>query len=142
MQRPLRTGSVSEFWSRRWNTAFNHIAFTLALRPLSRRFGPSGGIMGVFFLSGLIHELVISLPASGGFGLPAAYFVFQGFGILLERRLFCEVRTSPLDKRAGKLAVLNRLFTICVVGGPAFILFHPPFIHNVILPMLRAFGGK
>ena len=143
MRKPLRSGSVSEFWSRRWNTAFNHIALTLAFRPLSRRFGASRGIIGVFFLSGLIHELVISLPAGGGYGLPTAYFVLQGLGILLERRLFRGTRRcSPVNKRAGEMAVLKRVFTILVVAGPALILFHLPFIHNLILPMLRAFGGK
>jgi hypothetical protein len=30
------------------------------------------------------------------------------------------------------------MFTLVVTGAPAFWLFHPPFVRNVILPMLRA----
>jgi hypothetical protein len=32
-------------------------------------------------------------------------------------------------------------FTLVVTVAPLFWLFHPPFIHNVILPMLTAIGA-
>jgi hypothetical protein len=35
----------------------------------------------------------------------------------------------------------GRLFALAVTAGPAFWLFHPPFIHNVILPMFQAIGA-
>ena len=34
-----------------------------------------------------------------------------------------------------------RCFTIIITAAPAFWLFHPPFINNVILPMLHAIGA-
>ena len=91
-------------------------------------------LLAVFAVSGLLHELVISLPARGGYGLPSIYFAAQGLGLLLER------------SRAGRRLGLGRgwrgrLFALVVVAGPAFWLFHPPFIHKVILPMLRAIGA-
>ncbi len=148
MQQPLRATSVSEFWSKRWNTAFNQIAFTLAFRPIARRFGGPAGTMTVFLLSGLVHELVISVPAGGGYGLPTAYFLVQGVGVLLERLLFGgrQPPARPVEEGAGERKSsgheLRRIFTILIVVPAAFILFHPPFIHNVILPMVRAIGGK
>jgi len=133
MQKPLLARSVSDFWGKCWNTAFNEAAFKLAFRPLARRFGGPAAIIGVFLLSGLVHELVISVPAGGGYGLPTAYFLLQGTGLLLERTLFRRLQSgSPL----------NRLFTLLTIAAPAYFLFHPPFIHNVILPMLQAFGGN
>jgi hypothetical protein len=33
------------------------------------------------------------------------------------------------------------LFTFIVTAAPAFWLFHPSFIRNVILPMLHAIGA-
>jgi len=30
---------------------------------------------------------------------------------------------------------------LIVTTAPVFCLFHPPFIHNVILPMLHAIGA-
>lgn len=133
MRAPLRATSLGEFWSRRWNTAFNNLAHELAFRPLASRWGAKGAMLGVFLISGLVHEAVISLPARGGYGFPTAYFLLQGGGILLER--------SPWGCRTGLGSGLKgRLFAMAFAALPAFWLFHPPFVRNVILPMLRFIG--
>ena len=82
--------------------------------------------MAAFFISGLIHELVISLPAGAGYGLPTAYFLLQGIGILTERVL-------P--------RIRGRIFTILITAVPAFWLFHPPFVRIVFLPFMKAIGA-
>jgi hypothetical protein len=106
----------------------------LAFKPLARRRGAAGAMLMVFVISGLIHDLVISLPARGGYGLPTAYFLIQAGGVMFER--------TTLAKRLG----LGRgfrgwLFTVLIVAGPAFWLFHPAFVRNVALPMLHAIGA-
>jgi predicted DCC family thiol-disulfide oxidoreductase YuxK len=135
MRRPIFATSLAEFWSVRWNTAFNALAHDLAFRPLARKFGVSRATLGVFLISGIVHDLVISLPARAGFGLPTAYFVFQGIAVLAER--------SALSRRLGlSRGFRGWLFTLVCVGAPAFWLFHPPFVINVILPMLHAIGAN
>ena len=135
MQHPLAATSLNDFWGKRWNAAFNELAFRFAYRPLRRRTNAIAATLGVFGLSGLIHELVISLPAHGGYGLPTAYFLIQGFGLVLER--------SPLGQHIGLgQGLRGRIFALTVTAGPAFWLFHPPFIHNVILPMFQAIGAN
>jgi len=134
MRQPSRAMSLADFWGRRWNAAFHFLANNLVFRPMLRRVGTSGATFAVFLVSGLIHELVISLPARGGYGLPTMYFATQGLGVLFER--------TPVAKRLG----LSRgwrgwLFTMACTAGPAFWLFHPVFVHNVILPMLHAIGA-
>ena len=124
-----------DFWSRRWNTAFNTLAHEFAFRPLARRYGAGRATLGVFLISGLVHEAVISLPARGGFGLPTAYFIWQGLGVLVER------------SRWGRRMGLGRgwrgwLFVVTFVAAPAFWLFHPPFVQHVILPMLQFIGAN
>jgi alginate O-acetyltransferase complex protein AlgI len=85
-------------------------------------------------MSGIIHDLIISLPARAGFGLPTAYFLFQGLAVLAER--------SAIGRRNGLgKGFRGWLFTVSCAGGPAFWLFHPQFIHHVMLPMLRAIGA-
>jgi hypothetical protein len=85
----------------------------------------------VFVLSGLIHDLVISLPARAGYGLPTAYFVLQGVGITFER--------SALGRRVGLGKVLEGwIFMVLVVAAPAYFLFHPWFVVRVILPFMHA----
>jgi len=126
MDAPLRSTSVAEFWGRRWNGAFNDLALGLVFRPMARRAGVVVATLSAFALSGLIHELVISLPAGAGFGLPTGYFLLQGLAVLAQR----------------KTAILRGwLFTMLVVAGPAFWLFHPPFVRRVIIPFMHAIGA-
>ena len=126
MDAPLRSTSVAEFWGRRWNGAFNDLALGLVFRPMARRVGATAATLSAFGVSGLVHELVISLPAGGGYGLPTGYFLLQGLAVLAQRR-----STTLRGNLSGWL------FTMIVVAAPAFWLFHPPFVQRVILPFMQ-----
>jgi predicted DCC family thiol-disulfide oxidoreductase YuxK len=134
MQSPLRATSLAAFWGVRWNTAFNKLVNDHAFRPLARRVGVSWATLVVFAISGVIHELALSFPARGGCGLPFGYFILQGMGVLIER--------SPVGRALG-LAHGWRgwLFMFIFTAAPAYWLFHPAFIHNVIQPMLHFIGA-
>ncbi|MFZ0828368.1 MAG: MBOAT family protein [Verrucomicrobiia bacterium] len=134
MRQPLLAVSLAEFWGRRWNTAFHFLAHDLVFRSMLRRVGPAGATFAVFLLSGAIHELVITLPACGGYGLPTMYFTIQGLGIIFER--------TPLARQLGLgQGWRGRLFAMACAAGPAFWLFPPIFVHHIILPMLQAIGA-
>lgn len=131
MSSPIVSKSLTEFWGKRWNLGFRQLANDFIFRPLHRRIGASSAGLLVFIVSGLIHDLVISLPAGGGYGLPTAYFVLQGLGVTFER--------SAMYRRLGMQTPLrSRVFTFVVAATPAFWLFHPPFLHRVILPFMQA----
>jgi hypothetical protein len=85
MNTPIASTSLGEFWGRRWNTAFRDLTHRFLFRPMTRRFGVRGGMAAGFVFSGLVHELVISVPAGGGYGGPTLFFTAQGIGILIER---------------------------------------------------------
>ena len=135
MCNPLRSTSLAEFWGRRWNTAFHELAIRFTFRPLRRLTGVTAASLVVFFISGLIHELVISLPAHGGYGLPTGYFLLQGLGIVAERTQLGHTL------RLGQ-GLRGWVFTVVMTAGPAFLLFPSPFIRSVILPMLAAVGAN
>jgi hypothetical protein len=134
MNRPWAATTVGEFWGRRWNLAFRDLTYRFLFRPLSSRVGPRWGVAAVFVFSGLVHDLVISTPAGGGFGLPTLFFLIQLVGLFAER------------SRAGRTLGLGsgwrgRLFTAAVLLGPAPLLYHPPFVRNVVVPFMRALGA-
>jgi len=130
MDKPLLSASLSEFWGRRWNLGFRQLGHEWIFQPLHRKLGVARAGFLVFVLSGLIHDLVISVPARGGYGLPTAYFVLQGAGVALERSQF----GRRLGLRGG---VTGWVFMALLTAGPAFWLFHPPFLRNVVLPFMR-----
>ena len=130
MSKPILSKTLSEFWGKRWNLGFRQLAHDYIFRPLHRRIGPAAAGFLVFVVSGLIHDLVISLPARGGYGLPTAYFVIQGLGVMMER--------SALGRSLGlQHGVSARIFMFVVTAVPAFWLFHPPFVLRVIIPFMH-----
>jgi alginate O-acetyltransferase complex protein AlgI len=131
MSKPILSRSLSEFWGQRWNLGFRQLAHEFIFLPLHRRLGAAATGFLVFVLSGLIHDLVISVPARAGYGLPTAYFAIQGLGVATER--------SALGRRLGLQDGLpGRTFAVVLTAGPAFWLFHPAFVLRVIIPFMKA----
>jgi alginate O-acetyltransferase complex protein AlgI len=119
-ENPAAARSLGEFWGRRWNRAFHHVARERVFRPAARRWGPAGGVLAAFAFSGLVHELLLSVPAGGGYGLPSLYFLLHGALVAAERRW-----------RIG-----GRTWTHFWVLAPAPLLFHPPFVRALLLPLV------
>ena len=131
MSAPLRSTSLGEFWGKRWNLGFRQLSHELIFRPLHRRLGLDAAGFLVFAVSGLIHDLVISLPARGGYGLPTIYFLLQGTGMTIEH--------SRFGKRLGLgQGMRGWTFMMAFLVAPIFLLFHPWFVMRVILPFMRA----
>jgi hypothetical protein len=131
MNAPLASQSLAEFWSRRWNLAFSGPAQRFLMIPIARHYGTLAALMIVFLVSGLVHDLVISVPARGGYGWPTLYFTLQGAAMSLER--------SHLGRRWGLgRGWRGRVYTLAITGLPVYWLFHPLFIHRVFLPFLAA----
>jgi hypothetical protein len=134
MNRPLASVSLTEFWGRRWNTAFRDLTHRFLFRPLTGRIGTRGAIVCGFVFSGLVHDVVISMPARGGYGGPTSFFAIQAVAMLFER--------SPAGQRweLGR-GWTGRLYTFAALALPAYWLFHPPFVETIIVPFMRALGA-
>jgi hypothetical protein len=134
MKAPFAATSLSRLWGERWNTAFSVLIHDNVFKPAAALVGPRAALISVFLVSGLLHDVVISVPARGGYGLPTLYFLLQGAALLFERN-----RTA---KRLGLSAGFRGwCFVALMAGVPVFLLFHPVFIRTVILPMLRCIGA-
>lgn len=134
MQKPLASRSLSELWGKRWNLGFRTLSHTWVFQPLQKRFGLLAGTLSAFLASGLLHDVVISVPAGSGYGLPTAYFLVQGLGVIVER--------SETGQRLGLgRGARGWLWTALIAAGPVYALFHPWFVMRVMVPFLRAFAG-
>ncbi|MBI3720931.1 MAG: hypothetical protein HY248_00130 [Fimbriimonas ginsengisoli] len=116
--RPWAARSLAEFWSRRWNLAFIEMNRRLLLRTARRHLGRRWTRFALFLLSGLLHELALSYPAGGGWGLPLAYFALHGLLVAIEERF----------------RIAGRAWTALWLLAPSPWLFHEPFRHALIVP--------
>lgn len=133
MNDPWRAVSVADFWTR-WNTGFRDFSREMIFYPLVKRKQAHLGLWLTFLFSGLVHDLVISLPARAGYGGPTIYFLIQALAIDLER--------SQFGKRCFLSSNWYRtLWAGVVILGPAALLFHQPFRENIVLPMLIDLGA-
>lgn len=134
MNWPIKSESLSEFWGRRWNRAFRDVTHRFLFVPLVPRLGPLRAIVVAFLVSGLVHDVVISLPVGAGLGGPTCFFLLQAAGILIER--------SRMGRRFGLGHGLSgRLCTALFLLAPLPLLFHEPFACNVIVPFVDAMRG-
>ena len=126
MNFPLIACSLSDFWGRRWNLAFRDLVFGILFRPVAKLLGIITATLVVFIFSGIVHDVVMSIPVGSGFGGPTIYFIIQGCGLLLERKYsLCS----------------GRVFCFVCVLLPIPLLFHPGFVENAILPTMKAIGA-
>jgi alginate O-acetyltransferase complex protein AlgI len=115
---PLRSQSLSEFWAKRWNRGFAEMTAMLVQRPLAPRLGRRPALLASFLVSGLLHEVAISLPVRAGYGLPTAYFLLHG------------ALVAWLPPRHGRWLALS------AVVLPLPLVCHPAFVRGVVLPLL------
>jgi hypothetical protein len=127
---PLKAKSLTEFWGERWNLAYHDLMRHYLYKPLRQWIPQAQALILVFLFSGLLHDLVISIPARAGYGLPTLYFLIQGAGLLFETKY---LHQSPLLAR--------RIFTLTIVAVPAPLLFHSSFINTVMLPFFEVIGA-
>ncbi len=120
---PLTSGSLSEFWGRRWNLWVQDWLSDLG-RPFHRSHKRK--ILASFLFSGIFHEAMVNLPhwvltGENHFGTMLLYFAIQGTGLYSEKKF---LRHSP--------PVIRRVFcwSVVILPSPLFINF----------PVLRFFG--
>lgn len=120
----LETQGIGDFWSRRWNVGYSQMMQRLVGRPVEALVGPNAAMMTIFVVSGVLHEIAITLPVRSGFGLPTAFFTLHGILSLLEKRW---------GRQFGKIPAL------LAVVLPLGMLFPPAFQNEVIARCLEVF---
>ncbi|WP_018352517.1 MBOAT family protein [Longispora albida] len=121
---PVLSVSLRDFWSRRWNMAYVEMTQLLFMPVLRRKLG-NWAFLAAFAISGVLHELAISVPVNAGYGGPMAYFLLHGGVTVAEGRL--GVRRWP--------RAIGRLWAAAWVLVPLPLLFHGPFRAAMIEPL-------
>ena len=120
---PLRMRGFRDFWSKRWNLAYSQMMARAVKKPLTPLLGNNGSMFAVFVVSGLLHELAITVPVGAGYGLPTLFFLFHGVMCLLEKR--------------GSVAMGIFCGVVLILGLP--FLFGEQFVEDIILPSRNVF---
>ncbi|MFP6858976.1 MAG: MBOAT family protein [Roseibacillus sp.] len=120
---PLASTGLGDFWGRRWNLGYSHMMSRTVLRPTERFLGTRGASMAVFLVSGLLHEVAITVPVNAGYGLPTLYFLLQGLAVECERFV--------------RPTALKRVWAALWVIAPIGLLFPLAFRDEVIIRCLQ-----
>ncbi|MCD9017109.1 membrane bound O-acyl transferase family-domain-containing protein [Parachryseolinea silvisoli] len=125
---PYKSASLREFWGKRWNMAFSEMTAQIAYRPLKQTISAEQAMLLSFLLSGLLHEIAISLPVNAGYGLPMLYFALHAAAMLAEAK-------STGLQRFLKHPVFSRVWVMGLLIVPLPLLFHQAFILHVLTPL-------
>lgn len=125
---PYRSRSLKEFWGKRWNIAFSEMTTLIAYRPLKGKVGKEKAMIASFLLSGLLHEIAISLPVRAGYGLPMLYFTIHAVAMYAEER-------SNIVQKIIAHRFLSRVWVMALLVLPLPLLFHQEFMVSVLVPL-------
>jgi alginate O-acetyltransferase complex protein AlgI len=125
---PYKSTSLREFWGKRWNMAFSEMTAQIAYRPLKQHMSTEQAMLLSFLLSGLLHEIAISLPVNAGYGLPMLYFTLHAAAMLAEAK-------STGLQRLLKHPIFSRIWVMGLLILPLPLLFHQAFILRVLTPL-------
>ena len=110
---PIRSRTITEFWSRRWNRAVHRFLKQTFFAPLARRGHTELGMVLAFIVSALIH-FAFMLPAvgAGWAGMMGSFFLLQLPFLWAERALGIVRWRAPLARTwtLGLLLVSSPLF--------------------------------
>ena len=82
---PWFSPSLSELWAERWHQFFRHNFISLGGKPMTMLMGRAGGILGIFFVSGLLHYIGLWGMGNGSdFPRMVGFFMMMGVGIIME----------------------------------------------------------
>ncbi len=109
---PFKAESLRDFWSFRWNKAFVEMNKIFIQEPMKNYLSGNTMVLLIFIISGILHEIGISFSSGQDYGRPFLYFIIQGVGFILERKV-----------------KLGRLITLLVILVPLPLLFPPSFVN-------------
>ncbi|KAJ6544809.1 membrane bound O-acyl transferase family-domain-containing protein [Mycena vulgaris] len=83
-QSPWFATSLTEFWAVRWHQVFRQDFIAIGGKPLSLMAGRSGGVLGAFLVSGVLHYVGMWGMGKGSDIRFIFFFLMMGVGVVLE----------------------------------------------------------
>ena len=121
---PLVLRGFRDFWGKRWNLAYSQMMARAVKKPLAPIIGERWSLFAVFLVSGLLHELAITVPVGAGYGLPTLFFIVHGIFATVERR--------------DSLLMALACGALLIAGLP--YLFGGQFVQEIIYPCRDSFS--
>jgi D-alanyl-lipoteichoic acid acyltransferase DltB (MBOAT superfamily) len=105
MDHPYLAGTPADFW-RRYNRNMQQFFLEDVFIPMGASRRPLVGILFVFAVSGLLHELVFGIASGRVQGFQMAFFLIQGLAVAATARI------RPRGSRAVAWAIGTLVFVL------------------------------
>ncbi|KAK4426556.1 Acyl-CoA--sterol O-acyltransferase 1 [Sesamum alatum] len=129
---PYLSGSLQEFWGRRWNIMVTRILRPTVYEPvlyfstviMGRKWAPLPAVIGSFLVSALMHELIFFyLGRRRPSGEITMFFMLHGVCLAIEVAI-----KKAINGRWGLPRLIAAPLTVGFVMVTAFWLFFPEFL--------------
>ncbi|KAM0946714.1 putative long-chain-alcohol O-fatty-acyltransferase [Dioscorea sansibarensis] len=122
---PYFSTSLRDFWGHRWNLMVTIILRPSVYHPVRSRFGTAAGVLAVFFVSGVMHEVMFYyLTLSSPTGEVTCFFILHGICTVVEGLLARRWKWGGVHPAVAPPLVLG---FVAVTG---FWLFFPPLLRT------------
>lgn len=99
LRRSLGAGKFSGFWHY-WNPIWGYYLGKYIFKPLRNYFSKTAAIFLTFLISGLIHDLVVSVIYFKIVVIVTPWFVLMSFGLILSNKMGVYVKSTNWYYRA------------------------------------------
>jgi len=131
--KPWLSTSLHEFWGIRWQQAMRQAFLTLGGNPGLYLFGNAGRLIGVFLVSGWIHDIIVyDAAATTRVDSPVIlFFLSQGFALAFERHF----RVMSGRRVGGIFGRLWVVYWLVIASQPATnMMYQRGLSGSIIVP--------
>ncbi|KAB5587589.1 hypothetical protein CTheo_8972 [Ceratobasidium theobromae] len=137
---PLHATSVKNFWTHQWHSLLRNNFCSTGGRVGWEIGGGIGAVLGVFLVSGLLHDFGLWCMGQGTkFSCVTTFYVLQGLIVLLEKAFDTDILTEVIDAKGLHKVTFKASITKYTCPNQTIIIQRKSLVHRGLGSLWTAF---